>query len=188
MARPRTFDLDAALDGAIAVFREHGYEGTSAQMLVSAMGIGRQSLYDTFGDKWQLYQQVLRRYVLAEGQAHRAALRIGPRAVDGIAAMVERVVREADVACLGVGSIAEFGCSRRELNAINAAADRALRAAMAEQVQAAQQEGDLAAALDPDAAATYLIASFAGIRLAARGGASAEHVQGLGDMVMRALR
>lgn len=187
MARPRTFDVDAALDAAIAVFREHGYEGTSAQMLVSAMGIGRQSLYDTFGDKWQLYQQVLRRYVLAEGQAHRMALNTGPRAVDGIAAMVARVVREADVACLGVGAIAEFGCSSRELNTINAAADRALRAAVIEQVRKAQTAGDLAEAIDPDAAAGYLIASFAGIRLAARGGADAAQLDALGAMVMRAL-
>ena len=51
MARPREFDTDSALDGAIAVFREHGFEGTSAQMLVDAMGIGRQSLYTAFGDK-----------------------------------------------------------------------------------------------------------------------------------------
>jgi hypothetical protein len=56
MARPREFDPDAALDGAIGVFREHGCEGSSAQMLVDAMGIGRQSLYATFGDKWQLYR------------------------------------------------------------------------------------------------------------------------------------
>ena len=36
MARPREFDTDVALDGAIAVFREHGFEGTSAQALVDA--------------------------------------------------------------------------------------------------------------------------------------------------------
>jgi hypothetical protein len=40
MARPREFDTDAALDGAIGVFREHGFEGSSAQMLVDAMGSG----------------------------------------------------------------------------------------------------------------------------------------------------
>ena len=51
MARPREFDTDSALDGAIAVFREHGFEGSSAQMLVDAMRIGRQSLYAAFGGK-----------------------------------------------------------------------------------------------------------------------------------------
>ena len=52
MARNKEFDRDDALDAAIGVFREHGFEGTSTDMLVRAMKIGRQSLYYTFGDKW----------------------------------------------------------------------------------------------------------------------------------------
>ncbi|OWJ59872.1 TetR/AcrR family transcriptional regulator, partial [Inquilinus limosus] len=48
MARPKEFDSEKALDAAIEVFREHGFDGTSTDMLVRAMGIGRQSLYDTF--------------------------------------------------------------------------------------------------------------------------------------------
>src|SRR4051794_27689810 len=107
MARPKAFDSDEALDSAIAVFREHGYEGTSAQMLVDALEIGRQSLYDTFGDEWQLYQAAVRRYGLGKVQAHRRAMASGVRAIDGIRAMVERVVAEAALPCLGVGSIAE---------------------------------------------------------------------------------
>src|SRR6266568_2676435 len=62
MARRREFDADAALDGAIGVFREYGFEGASAEMLVNAMGIGRQSLYDTFGDKWRLYRSAVQHY------------------------------------------------------------------------------------------------------------------------------
>lgn len=187
MTRPKTFDVDAALDAAIGVFREHGFEGTSARMLVDAMGIGRQSLYDTFGDKWQLYQQALRRYVIAEVKAHRAALNSGLRAIDGIRALVERVVREAATPCLGVGSIAEFGCSRPELAEINAAADRALRAAMIERLRAAQAAGDIAEALAPDIVATFLIASVAGIRIASRGGVEPNELSKLGEMALRAL-
>ena len=188
MARPKTFDSDSALDAAIGVFREHGFEGTSAQVLVDAMGIGRQSLYDTFGDKWQLYQSALRRYTVAEGQAHRAALNSGIRAIDGIRAMVERVVGEAATPCLGVGSIAEFGCSRPELTEINAATGRVLRGAMVERVRAAQAQGDVGEALDADLAVSFLIANIAGIRIAARGGASSEQLCGLGEMALRALR
>lgn len=188
MPRPKTFDIDTAIDGAIGVFREHGYEGTSAQMLVDAMGIGRQSLYDTFGDKWGLYKEALRRYATAEKQAHRAALKSGRRAIDGIRAMIERVVSEAATPCLGVSSVAEFGCSQSELTEINLSADQDLRIAMIEQVQAAQAQGDVAGPLDPDAIATFLIASFAGIRIAARGGARPQQLRDLGEMALRALR
>lgn len=113
MARPREFDTDAALDGAIAVFSEHGYEGSSAQMLVDAMGIGRQSLYAAFGDKWQLYCAAVRRYGMGECAAHFEALRSGARAIDGIAAMLRHVVETAYTPCLGVGSTCEFGASRQ---------------------------------------------------------------------------
>jgi AcrR family transcriptional regulator len=127
MARPREFDAELALDAAISVFREHGYEGTSAQMLVDAMGIGRQSLYAAFGDKWQLYCSAARRYGMGECAVHFDALRSGPRAIDGIYAMLRRVVETADQPCLGVSSIYEFGASRPDLKEINALLARSLR-------------------------------------------------------------
>lgn len=188
MARPKTFYADDALDAAIGLFREHGYEGTSAQMLVDAMGIGRQSLYDTFGDKWQLYRSAVRRYGSVEGESHRAALQSGARAIDGLHAMIDRVVAEAATPCLGVGSVAEFGCSRPELSEIHRTADHRLRTAVIAQVRAAQDEGDVGPDIDPDTVATYFVASFAGIRLAARAGAGADQLRALGDMVKRALR
>jgi AcrR family transcriptional regulator len=80
MARPKEFNRDEALNAAIGVFREHGFEGTSAAMLTEEMKIGRQSLYDTFCDKWQLYRASLQRYASVETQAHIAARRSAPRA------------------------------------------------------------------------------------------------------------
>src|ERR1700735_4833717 len=120
MARTREFDADAALDAAIGVFREYGFEGSSAQMLVDAMGIGRQSLYATFGDKWRLYCSAARRYGMGEGAAHFGALRSGPAGIDGIDAMPRRVVEMADQPCLGVSSIYEFGPPRPDLTEIHA--------------------------------------------------------------------
>jgi len=188
MARPREFDTDAALDGAIGVFREHGFEGSSAQMLVDAMGIGRQSLYATFGDKWQLYCSAVRRYGMGECAAHFEALRSGVRAIDGIDAMLRRVVETADQPCLGTGSIYEFGASRPDLTEINAPLARALRNAVAGRVRDAQREGDVASDLDPETVALFLIANIAGIRVAGRGGADHATLTGLADMALRALR
>ena len=55
MARPKEFDRDSALQKAVDVFCDRGYDGTSTEELLRAMDISRQSLYDTFGDKRQLY-------------------------------------------------------------------------------------------------------------------------------------
>ena len=62
MGRPREFDIDDALDRATQLFWSRGYEATSVQDLVDALGVNRASLYATFGDKAQLFEAVLERY------------------------------------------------------------------------------------------------------------------------------
>jgi hypothetical protein len=52
---------------------------------------------------------MMHHYVTAEAEAHVATLLCEPRAVDGVRAMIERVIAEARKACLGVNSICEFG-------------------------------------------------------------------------------
>lgn len=188
MARPREFDTDAALDGAIDVFSEHGFEGSSAQMLVEAMGIGRQSLYAAFGDKWQLYRAAVRRYGLGECARHVGALRSGARGIDGIEAMLQRVVETADKPCLGVGSTYEFGASHPDLEKIKTLLGKSLRGAMVARVHDAQREGDIAPGLDAEAIAEFLIANIAGIRVAGRGGANRAALTSLAVMALRALR
>ena len=188
MARPREFDTDAALDGAIGVFSEHGFEGSSAQMLVDSMGIGRQSLYAAFGDKWQLYCAAVRRYGMGECAAHVGALRSGARGIEGIAAMLHRVVETADQPCLGVGSTYEFGASRPDLEEIRTLLGKGLRGAIVACVHDAQREGDIAPSLEAEAIADFLIANIAGIRVAGRGGADRAALASLADMALRALR
>jgi TetR/AcrR family transcriptional repressor of nem operon len=67
MARHKEFDRDEALHRAMEVFWSRGYEAASVGDLVKHMGINRQSLYDTFGDKHSLYLQALDRYREVEG-------------------------------------------------------------------------------------------------------------------------
>lgn len=62
MARTKTFDADQTLEKAMFLFWERGYQGTSMQDLVDRLGINRQSIYDTFGNKEKLFCQVLERY------------------------------------------------------------------------------------------------------------------------------
>src|SRR5918999_3717922 len=68
MARHKEFDRDEVLQRAMEVFWSRGYEAASVGELVKRMGINRQSLYDTFGDKHTLYLAALDRYREVEGR------------------------------------------------------------------------------------------------------------------------
>ena len=188
MARPKEFDETQALKAAIEVFRQYGFEGSSAGMLVQGMKIGRQSLYDTFGDKWRLYLSAVRQYVTDEAQTHLEALQSKPRAMDGIRAMIDRVVADSGKACLGVNSICEFGRQKPDLLTIHDAARRTVQTEVTARLREAQSDGDIAPDLDPAEVYQFLSASFAGIRIASRGGANMNQRRALGRLAMRALQ
>src|SRR4051794_3997112 len=60
--RPRAFDPERALDRALRVFWEKGYEGASLPELTRAMGINRPSMYAAFGNKEALFRKAIDRY------------------------------------------------------------------------------------------------------------------------------
>jgi TetR/AcrR family transcriptional repressor of nem operon len=62
MPRPKEFNPDDAVEKAMQVFWHKGYEATSMEDLLIAMNLNRGSLYDTFGDKRQLFLKVIDRY------------------------------------------------------------------------------------------------------------------------------
>jgi TetR/AcrR family transcriptional repressor of nem operon len=63
MGRPRSFDESSAVAAATQVFRERGYDGTSVDDLVQALGVHRGSMYQAFGSKRGLWLRALRAYV-----------------------------------------------------------------------------------------------------------------------------
>jgi len=62
VGRPKEFDERQALEQAMTVFWTHGYQATSVQDLLDAMGINRGSMYDTFGDKHALFSAAIDHY------------------------------------------------------------------------------------------------------------------------------
>lgn len=88
--RPRSFDPDEALEKALHVFWQKGYEGTSMPDLTEAMGINRPSLYAAFGNKEQLFYKALDKYSSKSACAYEAMLN-APTA----RASVEQLLRAA---------------------------------------------------------------------------------------------
>ena len=75
MGRPIGFDKDAALEAAMLLFWERGYEGASMADLTRAMGLNPSSIYAAFGDKHALFQLAVKRYMEMRAQYAGKALK-----------------------------------------------------------------------------------------------------------------
>ncbi len=95
MARPREFDLDEVLDRATELFWTRGYEATSVQDLVDALGVNRASLYATFGDKAQLFEAVLHRYGERVNGALTEVLAAPATGAEGVRAWFKVLIEKA---------------------------------------------------------------------------------------------
>lgn len=78
MSGRKQFDVALALDQVMEVFWEHSYSDTSLELLTSATGLGRGSLYGAFGDKDTLFRRALDRYSNAWSARYEAALSAHP--------------------------------------------------------------------------------------------------------------
>jgi AcrR family transcriptional regulator len=185
------FDRDEAIGKAIEVFADHGYEGSSTAELLARMGIGRQSLYGAFGDKKRLFLQALECYnagSLGEMEAALAA-QASPRAAieSALLAFADKPDAAPHTGCLGVGSIAEFGRSDPDINAVNDAAAGRFKAAFAARLADGAAAGEFAPDLDPRAAAEFLLTVRSGLKVAARDGADLERLRSSVRLAMRGL-
>lgn len=192
MARPKEFDRDMALQGAISIFSEHGYEGTSTDALMQAMGIRRQSMYDTFGDKRSLYLEALERYCRDSIARQIEDLNSGATPLKSLAAMltgfIERAQSDENRRCLGISAISEFGRGDEAIAALTDAMGKSLRSALERKIAEAKAAGEAGADVDVKAAAQFMLSTLSGLKVAARGGASRAVMTGIAQMAMRSLR
>ncbi|WP_395397812.1 TetR/AcrR family transcriptional regulator [Novosphingobium sp. BL-8A] len=183
MARPREFDRDTALQKAIGVFWQKGFAATSTDDLKDAMGIGRQSLYNAFGDKRQLYVEALRTYQRWSTSEHIRRLDTPASPVAGIEDLLVGLIAEDDdrrvLGCMGVGSVNEFGASDTELNALREVVAPILQEKVRARILEGQRAGEIDDTLDADEAASFVQMTMTGLQTAARAGGSLEDLHRL---------
>lgn len=189
--RPRTFDIDFALDRAVEVFWKHGFQDASMHELTEAMGLSKPSLYAAFGDKEALYLKTLERYVALLIERHAAALNDEPdgrRAIDGFLRSLAQMLADPALpgGCFIINGTADCGGST-----IPASVELALRAAlqgsemlMLERLRQAQRDGDLARDASPEALAAMFGSLIAGLAVMAKSGAEVGKLNTVIDTAM----
>ncbi|NKY50608.1 TetR/AcrR family transcriptional regulator [Nocardia vermiculata] len=173
MGRPRNFDTDAVVDRAMDAFWTHGYANTSPAQLASATGIGKGSLYNTFGSKRALFERALARYNRAGAELAAECMSRPGTARDCIGDFL-RLLVDSDLAdptrrgCLAVNTATEF--SGRDPEIIRAVADMQERtvATLAARIDQGRRDGDVARDTDPRGAAEFLMNTISGLRVMAK--------------------
>jgi AcrR family transcriptional regulator len=189
IGRPRGFDADAALERAMIVFWEQGYEGASLTDLTAAMGITKTSMYAAFGNKEDLFRKALERY--EEGPAAYVARALRqPTAREVATAFLAGSVAASTrpgcpAGCLGVqGSLAAGEAGRTARDTLTAWRDEG-RAHLHDRFRRAVDEGDLPADADPALLARYVMTVANGIAVQAAGGAGGDELRQVADVALR---
>ncbi len=191
MGRPREFDREEALQTAMRVFWAHGYEATSMTDLRKAIGIGRQSLYDTFGDKQALFAEALEHYVGMGEQGMKQVL-AGKDGLTAVRAFVllttERLASGGPVpGCMIVKTCVELAPHDPAVAARLRTGLSQAREQLEAALQRAQNAGDLRDGLEPADAASFLATVVHGLAVSASAGVSPDELRSVAAVALYSL-
>jgi AcrR family transcriptional regulator len=197
MARPRNFDRQRVVEAATAQFWRHGFHATSAEDLCQVTGLGRSSLYNTFGSKDELFAECLDWYldtkldVVAERMAEPERSALGR--VEGLLLLVaaEELRRgPAPRGCLAVNSVAEFAADDEhagDLKRIRRDTEARLRM-LADALRVGQAAGEVTDDVTAEGLAAFVNATIAGLRISSQGGVRGERLREIVHAAVRALK
>jgi TetR/AcrR family transcriptional repressor of nem operon len=191
MSREKQFSEAAVLEDVTDLFASHGYQGTSLARLLDATGLGKQSLYNSFGDKRALYLKSVEcsvaRYRAVEARMHaastgRAALQLYFDHVIGKCDSAD----PADKSCIVAAGLLEGVDDPlivQTLRAKWAGSHEMLRAA----VERGQKDGSIRNRAPSAALADLLLAVTAGLRVNARAEFGKPRLQQAVDLALSVL-
>lgn len=189
MGRPRTFDIDHALNVATDMFWRRGYDGTSIGDLTKAIGISAPSFYFAFGNKDEVFRRIIANYLanlcelVERAFSEDTSRSLAERLLSGFAEFLTSP--DHAPGCLVINNSLPI-CENHPFRSEWAESRRAMRARLAERFLADQQSGaGFPHDWDPDHIAHLLLSLIWGIAVEANSGASEQELQ---QMVSQFLR
>lgn len=175
MARTKEFNEDKALDKAIEIFWHKGYNGTSAQDLVTHLGLSRSSLYDTFGDKQKLFAKALKKYHEENYVKIKEILEASVNIKETLSvifklAIVESLEDRITKGCFMVNSSVELAMHDEKIAKIVTMNSQLMEEVFTNAVKKGQEAGHISKKLEAKVLARFIFNNYSGIRVLARTG------------------
>jgi len=192
MGRPREFDFNDTLELAMQAFWAKGYEATSLDDLCTATGLGRSSLYATFGDKQSLYLSALEHYESAAVVRIAAAISSRKSPLDGISSFINRIIEDI------VAGPGRRGCFIGNCAAELARQDHTVASHVRQSMDRiqntfrnglaqARDEGQLPKNADVDALAAFLMSAIQGLRLVGKANPDRAVLEDIAKVMLRCI-
>ena len=188
----KNFDEDTVLGRAVEVFWAKGYEATSMTDLVAAMGINKGSLYNTFGNKKQLFTRAFLRYDRNERQALLARLEEMDDSFSAIATLFDEFIAQSErdtgrKGCLVVNTALELPNHPADIQALVSAALEDFERFFQRTIRRGQERGQINRDLDAAQAATGLLNQAVGLRVLARGAVPPERLRAVRTQALESI-
>jgi TetR/AcrR family transcriptional repressor of nem operon len=181
MGRPKAFSENDALEKALDIFWQRGYQGVGLSELLDGMGIARQSLYDTFGNKRQLFIRAIEHYRNTRLAGALALLeRPGSptQNVKDVVRFFEQLALDKRArGCLVANSLVEIGPHDREIGELLSQTLQLLEKGILKALRRAQRAGEIPAERSPRAIARALTNALVGMAVTGKMAQSRATVQ-----------
>jgi TetR/AcrR family transcriptional repressor of nem operon len=194
MGRPRDFNEADALERATALFWQQGFQSTSISDLLERLSMGRQSLYNTFGDKEQLFHRVLEHYFETRTTLMLAGMEAPDSDLRSIEEYFATIARESTTSdpirkgCLMVNTLVELADQHGEIGKETRRFTARLEKAMLNALQGAKKAGQLDPNLRLQDAAKFLATTAHGMLVVCKVGASWKQQRATAQLALDAIR
>ena len=168
MGRKKSYDRDELVEKAVEIFRDHGFAGTSAEMLSEGLGVNRYGIYAEFGSKQGLFDATLQHYNDVAVTRNFGPLEAPGAGMDEVRALLEFFGSADDSPALGRGCLlcntaVEFGPDDPSGAGFVQRYFQRLSGAFYAALDNAQNQGELRPSVDPRKEADFFTASVLGL-------------------------
>lgn len=190
--RPLGFNPDQALETAMHLFWENGYDGTSLDDLLRATRISKSSFYNAYGNKSNLFEKCLKLFCSKQIEMVEQGLQ---RAANG-RAFIEKLLRdlvkgvrlnEPHLGCFLMNTAHEFAGREGDVSKMVSTSTLRFNKVMQQAIKNGQEAGVITKEKEPDALAFYVMSSVAGLRLMISAQVDPDQLDEIVDVTLAAL-
>ncbi|NML69198.1 TetR/AcrR family transcriptional regulator [Chryseobacterium sp. RP-3-3] len=163
MPRSKEFDYTEKLEVVRNLFWEKGYHATSIHDIVASMKLNRSSIYDTYGNKHDLFLKCLSNYAAFKENQYSKASLVKDKGIESLEYIIRDVVHQTladNKACLIVKTIFEVAPSDPEVKQFILKNAAVLQTILEHSISQARSEGDIKSESSSSVIARYILSSF----------------------------